>query len=52
MNHTILAGFDYIETSNDNQRDKANTSAVNLDKSALANFSGSFPNFETKRSRY
>ena len=45
MNHTILAGFDYIETSNDNQRDKANTTAVNLDKSALANFSGSFPNF-------
>ena len=45
INHTILAGFDYIETSNDNYRQKADTTTVALNKSALANFSGSFPNF-------
>ena len=45
VNHTILAGFDYIETSNDNQRNKADTAPVGLNKSALASFSGTFPNF-------
>ncbi len=48
VNHTILAGFDYSETSNDNNRTKATTTEVALNKSALANFSGSFGTFGDK----
>jgi catecholate siderophore receptor len=43
ISHTLLAGVDYIKTTNDNFRDKANNANVTLDN--LASFSGSFTNF-------
>lgn len=43
IGHTVLAGFDSIKTSNDNYRDKANSTDIILGN--LDSFSGSFPNF-------
>lgn len=43
ISHTVVTGADYIQTSNDNYRQKADSTDVTLDN--LPGFSGSFPNF-------